>query len=131
MCPDISGVHASERYFADLKQIELQFLNSGGEFVVGEHEGQIVAIGGLKKTSAVRAEITRMRVHLYFQRRGFGRMVLSFLEARAIELGYRTLHLDTTLQQDQAQRFYLHSGYHQVATGTKAGYAVVYFEKEF
>jgi ribosomal protein S18 acetylase RimI-like enzyme len=122
------GVATPDWYFADLKQVEASFL-IGGEFVVGEYDGRIVAMGGLKRTSSSRAEVARMRVHPEFQSRGFGKAVLEYLETRAVELGYRTLHLDTAVEQDQAQTFYRRNGYRQTGSGTKQGFAVVYFEK--
>jgi GNAT superfamily N-acetyltransferase len=122
------GAEAPDSYFADLKQIEAAFL-MGGEFVVGEYGGTIVAMGGLKRTSGTRADITRMRVDPAFQRRGFGAAVLQHLERRAGELGFSTLHLDTALEQHDAQQFYMRNGYRRTGSGTKQGFSVVYFEK--
>ena len=127
---DGSGGEASDDYFADLRRIEAEFLSHGGEFVVGESDRQIVAMGGLKRTTIDTAQITRMRVHPSFQRHGFGTLVLRHLEKRAVELGYRVLHLDTTVAQTQAQRFYLRNGYRRVGTGTKQEFNVIYFEKQ-
>lgn len=124
------GVSAPESYFADLNEIESAFLNNRGDFVVGEYEGKIVAMGALRHTSDDRAEITRMRVDPHFQGRGFGTEVLRYLENRAVFLGYTLLHLDTAVEQQKAQSFYLQNGYQQVGTGMRAGFDVVYFEKK-
>ncbi len=123
------GVPTPDSYFSDLHQIEEVFLNNDGEFVVGEYEGRIVAMGGFKKTSHERAEITRMRVHPNFQRRGFGSAILSYLEKRAAELGYQTLHLDTLAVQEKAQALYLRNGYMFIGQGKKDKFDVVFFEK--
>jgi len=130
LASQVAGVPAPELYFSDLHNIEAAFLTSGGAFVVGAYEGQIVAMGGLKPTSAHRAEITRMRVHPNFQRRGWGSAILCYLEQRAAELGYRILHLDTLVVQEAAQQFYLHHGYCCVGRGHKEGFEVVFFEKQ-
>jgi ribosomal protein S18 acetylase RimI-like enzyme len=124
-----AGVPTPESYFSDLQDVEFAFLNSGGEFVVGEYQGQIVAMGGLKRTAGDRAEITRMRVHPNFQRQGVGSALLRHLEKRAAELGYRTLHLDTLVVQEAAQQFYLRHGYRCVGSGYKEAFEVVFFEK--
>jgi GNAT superfamily N-acetyltransferase len=124
-----AGVPTPEPYFAELHDIESAFLNSGGAFVVGEYEGQIVARGGLKRTAGDRAEIVRMSVHPDFQRQGFGSAVLRHLEKCAAELGYRTLHLDTLVVQEAAQRFYLRHGYRGAGRGYKEAFEVVFFEK--
>jgi GNAT superfamily N-acetyltransferase len=130
LASQVAGVPAPEPYFSDLSEIESAFLTSGGAFVVGAYEGHIVAMGGLKRTSAERAEITRMRVHPNFQRRGWGSALLYQLEQRAVELGYRILHLDTLVVQEEAQQFYLHHGYSCVGRGLKEGFEVVFFEKQ-
>jgi GNAT superfamily N-acetyltransferase len=99
----------------DLYQIDAAYLKSGGEFLVGTLDGRIVAMGAIRKTSADQAEVKRMRVHPDFQRRGFGQAILDALEAKARDLGYKMIHLDTSTIQTAAQRFYAKNGY--VETG--------------
>ena len=123
------GVPRPDSYFSDLHQIEEAFLNKDGEFVVGECESRIVAMGGFKKTSHERAEITLMRVHPNFQRRGFRSVNLRYLEKRAAELGYQTFHLDTLAVQAKAQALYLRNGYMFVGQGKKDKFDVIFFEK--
>jgi ribosomal protein S18 acetylase RimI-like enzyme len=130
LASQVAGVPTPEPYFSDLQDIELAFLNSGGEFIVGECQGQIVAMGGLKRTAGDRAEITRMRVHPHFQRRGLGSALLRHLETRAAALGYSTLHLDTLVMQEAAQQFYRRHGYRCVGSGCKEAFEVVFFEKQ-
>ncbi len=87
----------------DLHHIEQVYLNNRGEFLVGVLDDRIIAMGALRKTKGERAEIKRMRAHPDFQGRGFGQLILNALEARAFELGYTTLHLDTSTVQVAAQ----------------------------
>src|SRR6266568_4704196 len=102
------GAHAGNGpWDNDLHKIEEVYLNNGGEFLEGLLDGQIVAMGALKRISEDKAEVKRMRVHPDYQRRGFGQEILSVLEARAKELGYRTLTLDTAVVQTAAQQLYL------------------------
>ena len=114
----------------DLHRIEADYIQAGGEFCVGIIDGRIVAMGALKRLTDTRAEICRMRVHPDFQRRGLGTRMLSTLEERARELGFRTLTLDTTVGQVAAMSMYLKAGYEEVARGRKFGFAVVEFEKQ-
>ena len=130
LASQVAGVPTPEPYFSDLHDVKSAFLNSGGEFVVGEYKGHIVAMGGLKRTAWDRAEIARMRVHPNFQRQGFGSALLRHLEKRAAELGYKTLHLDTLVVQEAAQQFYLRHGYRCVGSGHKEAFEVVFFEKQ-
>lgn len=95
----------------DLNNIPSVYLDQRGEFLVGEYEGRVIAMGGLRQLSEEGAEIKRMRVHPDFQRRGFGQAILAELEVRARDLGYTTLYLDTTVQQVPAQRLYLMRGF--------------------
>ena len=113
----------------DLSQIEAVYLQNGGEFFVGIDEGRLVAMGALKRISDERAEIKRMRVHPSCQRRGFGQTMLTALEVRARELGYRVLELDTTTVQIAAQRLYEKNGYVEVRRGRVAQFECIYYEK--
>ncbi|GHO85040.1 GNAT family N-acetyltransferase [Dictyobacter formicarum] len=116
---------------ADLFQIEQVYLDNQGEFLVGEIEDRIVAMGAIRRISETRSEIKRMRVHPGFQKRGLGQMILSHLEARAVALGYQTLQLDTTTLQIAAQRLYRKNGFTQLEkTETINGLTVLLFEKK-
>ena len=97
----------------DFQNIEGVYLANNGEFLVGEYEGQVVAMGAIKKSSNELAEIKRMRVHPSFQGRHFGTAILEALEGRAKELGYKVLHLDTTIKQDIAQILYKNHGFRE------------------
>ena len=81
----------------DVYAIEDAYLNNQGEFLIGEWDGILVAMGGLHRTSPERAEIKRMRVHPDYQGRGLGQLILSELESQARAIGYKTLHLDTSI----------------------------------
>jgi len=113
----------------DLHHVEEVYLAAGGEFVVGLLDGQILAMGALKRTSPHGAQVTRMRVHPGFQRRGFGRAILSRLQHRAVELGFAQLHLDTTVGQVAAQQLYRSAGFTETGRTTFAGFDVIQFEK--
>lgn len=113
----------------DLRHIEQVYLENSGEFLVGEYEDQLVAMGALKKISSERAEIKRMRVYPSVQGRGFGQAILEALEQRAKELGYTTLHLDTTVKQIAAQKLYSKNGYKEISRGIVAGLETIFFEK--
>ncbi|GCE09132.1 GNAT family N-acetyltransferase [Dictyobacter aurantiacus] len=120
-----------EQWDADLFQIEEVYLDNQGEFLVGEIENRIVAMGAIKKITSTRSEIKRMRVHPDFQKRGLGQMMLTRLEARAIALGYQVLQLDTTTLQVAAQQLYRKNGFVQLEqTETIKGLTVLFFEKD-
>ena len=125
------GAHAGNGpWDDDLHRVEAEYISTGGEFYVGIIGGRIVAMGALKRLSDTEAEICRMRVHPELQRRGLGTRILSKLEERARELGFRTLTLDTTAGQVAAMGMYRKAGYDEVARDRKFGFDVVMFEKQ-
>lgn len=125
-----AGAHlGSGPWDEDLNSIRASYLDDGGEFLVGRLDGRLIAMGALRHVTDAVAELKRMRVHPAFQRRGFGRMLLTRLEHRARELGFRKLRLDATVRQTAAQRLYESAGYREVGRGQLAGVDVVYFEK--
>lgn len=110
---------------ADLADVEASYLDAGGEFLVGETEGRIVAMGAFRPvegylTELVRdlddraAEVTRMRVDPAHQRRGYGTRIYDALERRARDGGVTEFVLDTTPPQLGARRLYEAQGFEAV-----------------
>lgn len=115
---------------ADLDAIESVYLQDGGEFLVGLLDGKVVAMGALRSTSGGRAQVTRMRVAPDLQGKGIGQRILDRLHGRAAELGYESLHLDTTVQQVAARRLYEKNGYEEVGRGTVGPFSCLYYERK-
>lgn len=118
----------------DLKNIEEHYLNSNGEFLVAEYQSEVrgkflIAMGALRRLSEDRGEIKRMRVLREFQGQGIGKTILRTLEARARELGYKILQLDTTTLQEAAQGLYRNAGYQEIRREKGQGLEVIIFEK--
>ncbi|MHB8597049.1 MAG: GNAT family N-acetyltransferase [Ktedonobacteraceae bacterium] len=113
----------------DLHHIGDMYLQ-GGTFLVGEVDGQIVAMGAFRKISEERAEIKRMRVHPAYQRRGYGQMILQELEALALAMGYSTLFLDTVTVLLAAQNLYRKNGFRETGeTKVHGQFTDIFFEK--
>ena len=115
---------------ADLDAIESVYLGNGGEFLVGVLAGELVAMGALRRDPDGRPWITRMRVSPLFQGRGIGQTLLDALHRRAAELGYGTLHLDTTVGQTAARRLYEKNGYRETGRGRVGPFECLYYERE-
>jgi tRNA dimethylallyltransferase len=113
----------------DLQDIPQHYFNNGGEFLVGTIDGRIIAIGGVRRKSDTLAEIKRMRVQPDFQRRGFGQAILSALEERAHQLGYKELTLDTTTKQLPARALYEKNGYKETGRWRIVGLEAVNYHK--
>ena len=114
----------------DLDEIEGVYLKSGGEFLVGVLDGEVVAMGALRRISPDAAEVKRMRVKPDLQGRGYGQTLLDALHLRAAELGYSTLHLDTTVQQRAAQLLYVKNGYREVRRGSIGPFECIFYERD-
>lgn len=124
------GAHAgSGEWDDDLHHVEAAYLRAGGEFLVGVLDGRIVAMGALKPTAPGQAEVKRMRVHPDVQRRGLGQTLLDRLLQRARQLGFRCLHLDTTVGQAAARALYEKNGFVEVGRSRFAGFDVIRYHK--
>jgi GNAT superfamily N-acetyltransferase len=124
------GAHlGSGPWDEDLDEIEGVYFESGGEFLVGTRGGEVVAMGALRRISPSAAEVKRMRVKPGLQGRGYGQAMLDALHRRAAELGYSTLHLDTTVQQRAARRLYLKNGYREAGRGRIGPFECIFYER--
>jgi len=121
----------SGRWDDDLDDIAANYLAGNGNFLVGEGEGMLIAMGAWRRISGARAEIKRMRVHPNWQGLGLGRQMLEALEAEIIESDYAEIVLDTTIQQAPAQELYLSSGYRETRRMTE-GYPLetIFYAKD-
>jgi GNAT superfamily N-acetyltransferase len=114
----------------DLEDIEANYSDTGGDFLVDDVDGLIVAIGALRRDGETTAEVQRMRVHPIWQRRGRGREMLRAIESRAPGLGFRTLLLDTTEQLVAARSLYASSGYVETRRAGRYGHTFVFMRKD-
>jgi len=135
-------------YDHDFFRMEDVYLRNDGEFLVGELDGDIVAMGGLRRADLIpggrarafggyapgtpaldAAEMVRLRVRPAVQRRGYGSAVVQALEERAMEYGYRVLRGDTTELQAPALALYRKFGWTETRRETIGGIVNVYIEK--
>jgi GNAT superfamily N-acetyltransferase len=98
----------------DFENIEENYINNMGEFIVGLLDQRIIAMGGLRKMTEDTVELRRMRVDPKYQRKGYGQTILDSLERKAKELGYSIIQLNTSLKQVSAQKFYEKNGYKEI-----------------
>jgi GNAT superfamily N-acetyltransferase len=113
----------------DFKRIAEVYFKPGGIFLVGELDGNIVAMGALRYIDPVTAEVKRMRIRPNLQRRGLGSLMLQALERHAALRGLWNLELDTTAEQHAARSFYEKHGYHAVEVRRAAHADQVVYKK--
>lgn len=106
----------------DLRDVQSNYLNSDGEFLVGIVDGTIVGMGasttpGEWKEEFIQldsqtTELTRMRVDPEYHSRGVGSAIYHELEQCARYEGYEQFVLDTGVENDTARGFYESLGFH-------------------
>ncbi|WP_018655537.1 GNAT family N-acetyltransferase [Actinomadura flavalba] len=135
-------------YDHDFFRMRELYLGDDGEFLVGEVDGETVAMGGLRRADLVpggrarafgafvpgsvaldAVEMVRLRVHPAHQGRGYGAVLVHTLEERAAELGYRLLKADTTSQQTAALALYRSFGWRETRRERIGAFTNVYLEK--
>ncbi|HEX2911768.1 MAG TPA: GNAT family N-acetyltransferase [Chloroflexia bacterium] len=127
---ELTGAHGGNGpWDDDLHHIKQVYLDKDGEFLVGLHNGRILAMGAFRQTGEDEAEIKRMRVQPEYQGQGLGRQILAKLEERAREMGYKRLHLETSETQIPAQKLYTRHGFIEFKRGRVLTFNCIYYEK--
>lgn len=123
----------SEDYLShtpDLDDIDNFYMNDQGEFLVGIYDEKLVAMGGIKRITPIRAELKRIVVLPKSRLHGFGSAILKRLLNSAKELGYVELCLDTTAQNISSQRLCEKFGFVKVRESKKGNLNVFFYEKK-
>lgn len=123
---------AAPAEFADLADIPVHFIRAGGAFLVAEHHGYPVGMGGFRPNARGQAEVLRVRVHPALRRIGIGRALMEDLEARATGLGFHEMFLDTATNMPAAMAFYQSLGYQETGRETHPAWSwtLVYYTKQ-
>ncbi len=115
---------------ADLDTIPEAYLNGRGEFLVGELDGEIVAMAGIHELDDTRCVVRRMRILPSVQRQGYGGQLLDSLEQAARALGYLEIDIDTLRRLTEAQAFYEKNGYEHYETADFQGEPQLLYRKK-
>jgi ribosomal protein S18 acetylase RimI-like enzyme len=95
---------------SDFDDIEGNYLKDG-DFIVGLQDGEIVAMGALKKKTPECAEFKRLRIRPDCQRKGYGQAIMLNLMELAAGMGYKEAFLDTLTTNTRAQRLFEKLGF--------------------
>jgi GNAT superfamily N-acetyltransferase len=109
-----AGITVGDDYYAgqDLADLSATYAQGvGGVMLVGQVDGVIVAMGGIRRVDSTTCELLRMRVYPRYQGRGYGSRLLRLLEREAGSLGYRRIELVTGQDQHPAIDLYSRRGY--------------------
>lgn len=128
---EATGAHAGNgEWDEDVRDPIASYARSGGNFLVCELEGSIVAMGGYTVAEEGTVEIKRMRVDPNNQGMGVGWMLLRALESDAKARGFSIAILETTRQQTAAQELYERNGYVRTHQSQLAQFEVLHYKKE-
>ncbi len=112
----------------DLKDIEKNYNNNFGLFLVGEIGKKIVAMGAFRKINNDIAEVKRMRTYPEYQGKGYGKSILNELIKKAKEFNYKELILETSDKQLRAIKLYLNSGFKEYKKEIIDGYNCTWYK---
>ncbi|PXY39854.1 N-acetyltransferase [Flavobacterium cheongpyeongense] len=100
-----------KRFGSDGKNSFTDWQNNNPKFlfVVASLNNEIVGCGAFRAINENTAEIKRM--YAKFPRRKIGQTILSYLEEKAKDIGFRNLVLETRLKNNEAVQFYQKQGY--------------------
>ena len=97
---------------ADLKDIEQSYFERGGAFyVLEEKAGSIIGAYGLCPVDKAACELRKMYLHSSFRRKGFGKLLLDSAIAKARQIGFERMILETASVLKEAIGLYKSYGF--------------------
>lgn len=100
-----------DSYNPDLKGIIKNYIEQGHIFLVGVYQDQVICTGALMEMDQETGQIARMSVAKEYRRNGLGSRMLTELEQRAKEKGYKKIVLGTNADWVNARGLYESYGY--------------------
>ena len=97
---------------ADVKDIERSYFGQGGVFyVLEEEDGSVVGAYGLYRIDKKRCELRKMYLCRSYRGKGLGKFLLEDALARARQMGFETVTLETTSVLKEAIGLYKSYGF--------------------
>ena len=100
-----------------------------GLLLAARHDGDLAGCGGFRVLSPGVAELSRVFLRPELRGRGGAQALLAALERAALDMGLRTVRLDTRKDLVEARRLYARNGYAEIAAYNDSPYADHWFEK--
>jgi N-acetylglutamate synthase-like GNAT family acetyltransferase len=116
----------------DLQGVDQIYFENDGEFLIGELNGHIIAMGAFKKSAYEMAEIDMLWIHPHFQKQEYGKIIISELEKKAQELGYKGLYLAfQEMHIGKERKLYRQCGFNEIIRVDQEGLDYIILEKRF
>ena len=124
------AVFEEDGWDSDLDNVTEVYVNQNGAFLVGELDGDVVAMGALAPLDETTVMIKRLRVLPEVQRQGIGGRLMRRLETEAKQLGYKSITLDITRQQQVAKKLLSREGFEETGAHLAGAYVIDSYAKD-
>ena len=107
--------YESKHELKDMDDIQKNYFESGGIFLVMLDEGQFICTGAIRNLKADICELKRLWLLTEYHSQGLGYRMLNELLAFAREKGYKRIWLETDpIAQSRAVEFYKRLGFYEI-----------------
>ena len=111
--------HESRGELKDMDNIQKNYFENGGIFLVLEDEAGIIGTGAIRQLQDKICELKRLWLLTEYHGKGLGYRMLQELLAVAREMGYEHIRLETdAIFQKRAVEFYKKLGFYQISNVT-------------
>ena len=99
----------------DMNDIQKNYFDSGGTFLVTTLNGEIIGTGAIRKLDGDTCELKRLWLLTEYHGQGLGYGIMNELLTFARERGYKRMQLETdAVVQGRAVEFYKRIGFHEI-----------------
>jgi putative acetyltransferase len=111
--------YESRNELKDMDDIQRNYFDNGGVFMVMTESGQIICTGAIRKLDDEICELKRLWLLTEYHGQGLGYRMLQELLSFAREIGYKRVRLETDPDaQSQALDFYKRIGFYEISRYT-------------
>jgi len=119
---DSIAYYESKHELKDMDDIQKNYFDNGGVFLVMLDEGQFICTGAIRKLKDDICELKRLWLLTAYHSQGLGYRMLNELLAFAREKGYKRIWLETDpIAQSRAVDFYKRLGFYEIPSYTDRG----------
>ena len=107
----------SKQRLKDLEDIQKNYFENGGAFLVIADDNRVVGIGAIRRMEDKVCELRRIWLLLEYQGQGLGYRLVTELLRIAREMGYERIRLETApVHQKRASVLYKRLGFYEIPT---------------
>lgn len=119
---DFIAHHESIHELKDMDDIQQNYFENGGTFLVMFEDGDMICTGAVRKLDGNICELKRLWLLMEYHGQGLGYRMLQELLTFAREKGYSRIRLETDpVAQSRAVEFYRQIGFYEIPSYTDKG----------